>query len=324
MSTTTTGGLAERELDTPALGARAGRRRLGRRRSSSRTAGTFAAYLISAPGLVLMTVFVIAPIFYGMWISLHDFDGVNPMTWVAAKNYVAVLRDPTFTDSLVNTVTFATLVVIGKNVLGFAIALLINRQFRGQKAVRTLLFLPVTVNILVIGSFWSFFLALDNGLLNEALRAIGLGSFAQAWLSDPTFALPVVAMIEIWRWLPLHILIYLAGLHELPREVDEAASLDGVGPLRRVFQVTLPMLKPIVFVNVIISLTGAFVRSFELIWVMTKGTADTHVVLTRMYTEAFQYARFGRAAAMGFILFVATALISFLYVRLSKGGRDDD
>jgi ABC-type sugar transport system permease subunit len=112
-------------------------------------------------------------------------------------------------------------------------------------------------------------------------------------------------------------------MQELPPEVNEAASLDGVGPLRRLLQITLLMLKPIIFVNIMISLTGAFVRSFELVWVLTKGTAGTNVVLTTMYTEAFQYGRFGRAAAMGFLLFVITAIIAFVYVRLSKGGRDD-
>lgn len=290
---------------------------------SRKVAEAVGAYAMVAPGILLMGVFVIVPIAYGFWISLHSFDGVNPMEWVGSRNYQAIMRDPNFTGSLTNTLAFAAMVVIGKNVLGFAVAWLINRQFRAAKAVRTVLFLPVTLNILVVGTFWTFFLALDNGLLNQGLRAIGLDGLAQAWLSDPTFALPTVAMIEIWRWLPLHILIYLAGMQELPREVDEAASLDGVKPLRRVFQITLPMLKPIIFVNVIISLTGAFVRSFELIWVMTKATADTNVVLTAMFTEAFQYARFGRAAAMGFALFIITAVVAGLYVRLSKAGSED-
>ncbi len=300
--------------------APAARRTPSRRGKAAETLG---AYAMAAPGILLMSVFVLVPIGYGFWISLHNFDGVNPMEWVGSRNYAAIMRDPNFTGSLTNTLAFAAMVVIGKNLLGFAIAWLINRQFRAAKAVRTLLFLPVTLNILVVGTFWTFFLALDNGLLNEGLRAVGLGGLAQAWLSDPTFALPAVALIEIWRWLPLHILIYLAGLQELPPEVDEAASLDGVGPFRRIAQITLPMLKPIIFVNVIISLTGAFVRSFELIWVMTKATAGTNVVLTAMYTEAFQYARFGRAAAMGFALFVITAVVAGLYVRLSKAGSED-
>jgi ABC-type sugar transport system permease subunit len=281
------------------------------------------AYLIAGPGLVLLGMFVLIPIFSGLWMSLHKFDGINPMEWNGVDNYAAILRDPTFVGSVTHTIIFAAIVVIGKNVLGFSIAALINRRFHGVKLVRTLLFLPVTLNILVVGSFWTFALALENGLLNIALRTVGLEFLAQAWLSDPNFALISVALVEVWRWLPLHVLIYLAGMQELPPEVNEAASLDGVGPLRRLLQITLLMLKPIIFVNIMISLTGAFVRSFELVWVLTKGTAGTNVVLTTMYTEAFQYGRFGRAAAMGFLLFVITAIIAFVYVRLSKGGRDD-
>lgn len=292
-------------------------RRAGRRRS------TAAAYLIAAPGLALLGLFVVYPILSGLWTSLHNFDGVNPMVWVGLANYTRILTDPYFLSSLTHTVVFAFVVVAGKNVLGFLIAVMLNRVFRGYKLVRVFLFMPIAMNVIVIGSFWTFFLALENGLLNVVLRSIGLEAAAQAWLSDPTFALYAVAAVEIWRWLPLHVLIYLAGLQELPREVSEAAQIDGAGPAKRLFLVLLPMLKPVIFVNIIISLTGAFVRSFELVWVLTQGTADTNIVLTSMYLEAFQYGRFGSAAAMGFVLFVVTAVFSYLYVWMSKGGRDD-
>ncbi len=292
-------------------------RRAGRRRS------TAAAYLIAAPGLALLGLFVVYPILSGLWTSLHNFDGVNPMVWVGLANYTRILTDPYFLSSLTHTVVFAFVVVAGKNVLGFLIAVMLNRVFRGYKLVRVFLFMPIAMNVIVIGSFWTFFLALENGLLNVVLRSIGLEAAAQAWLSDPTFALYAVAAVEIWRWLPLHVLIYLAGLQELPREVSEAAEIDGAGPAKRLFLVLLPMLKPVIFVNIIISLTGAFVRSFELVWVLTQGTADTNIVLTSMYLEAFQYGRFGSAAAMGFVLFVVTAVFSYLYVWMSKGGRDD-
>lgn len=292
------------------------------RRTSKRRA-TLTAYAITAPGLLLLGVFIVYPVLSGFWTSLHNFDGVNPMEWVGADNYTRILSDPIFRSSLVHTVTFAVVVVVGKNVLGFLVATMLNRTFIGHKLIRTFLFMPIALNVIVIGSFWSFFLALDNGLLNTILRTIGLEGAAQAWLSDPKFALFAVAAVEIWRWLPLHVLIYLSGLQELPEEVNEAASLDGVGPVRRITQVVLPMLRPVIFVNIIISLTGAFVRSFELVWVLTQGTAETNIVLTTMYTEAFQYGRFGSAAAMGFVLFVVTALFSYLYVWLSRGGRDD-
>lgn len=291
--------------------------------SSSSAKRNIAAYLIMAPGLVLLSVFVIIPIFSGFWTSLHAFDGLNPMEWVGVRNYKAILGDPHFLKSVSNTILFAVVVVTGKNALGFLIAFLINRTFIGVKIVRTLLFLPVTLNILVIGSFWTFFLALDNGLLNSIFRAVGLDFLAQGWLSNSAFALFSVAFVEIWRWLPLHVLIYLAGLQELPADVDEAARLDGASSGRKIWQITIPMMKPIIFVNVIISLTGAFVRSFEMVWVLTKGTAGTNIVLTNMYTEAFQAGRFGSAAAMGVFLFVITAVISFAYVKLSKGGQHE-
>lgn len=292
-------------------------------RRASRHRSTAAAYLIAAPGLALLGLFVVYPILSGLWTSLHNFDGVNPMVWVGFTNYSRILTDPYFLSSLTHTVLFAFVVVIGKNVLGFLVAVLLNRAFRGYKLVRVFLFMPIAMNVIVIGSFWTFFLALENGLLNIILRSVGLEAAALAWLSNPDVALYAVAAVEIWRWLPLHVLIYLAGLQELPQEVSEAAEIDGANPVKRLLLVTIPMLKPVIFVNIIISLTGAFVRSFELVWVLTQGTAGTNVVLTSMYLEAFQYGRFGSAAAMGFVLFVVTAVFSYLYVWISKGGRDD-
>ena len=294
-----------------------------RRGFAAKTRSTISAYLLSAPGLALLALFVIWPIFSGLWTSFHSFDGVNPMQWIGIKNYKNVLTDPLFLSSIGHTLYFALIVVLGKNIFGFLIALFLNRRFVGQKSVRTLLFMPIALNVLVIGSFWTFFLGKEEGLLNQILERIGLESLAQAWLSDPTFALTSVAIVEIWRWLPLHVLIYLAGLQELPVETREAALLDGAGPLRSTWSVVLPMLKPVIFVNVIISLTGAFVRSFELVWVLTKGTAGTNIVLTSMYTEAFQYGRFGSAAAMGFVLFLITAAISTVSVWSSKGGNNE-
>lgn len=280
-------------------------------------------YWFLLPGLALMGVFVLAPIIWGFVISLHSFDGLNPMEWRGTSNYRVILNDPRFTSSILNTVIFALLVVVGKNVAGLAVALLFTQSLRGMSIFRTASFLPLTLNIVVIGAFWTFFLQVDRGPLNEGLRAIGLDQLAQAWLSDPQYALATVAAVEIWRWLPLHVLLYLAGLNDLSSETREAAMVDGANAYQRLLYVTIPMLRPVIFVNVLIALMGAFVRSFEMVWVLTRGGAGTNVMITNIYTEAFRFQRFGRAAAMSFVLFLITAILSFAYVKLARGGRGD-
>ena len=155
------------------------------------------------------------------------------------------------------------------------------------------------------------------------LGAVGLGALGQAWLSNERYALTTVALVEIWRWLGLHMLIYLAGLQDIPKDLHETARLDGASAPRRLWDITIPLLKPIIFVSTLLALMGAFVRSFDLVWILTRSAAGTDVALTHIYNESFQFGRLGRAAAMGYVLFAIVAVISFVYVRAARGGRSE-
>lgn len=278
------------------------------------------------PGMALLAVFMLVPIVWGLYLSVHQFDGLNIGNFVGLSNYVAVLSDATFLSSLGQTAVFAAIVVIGKNVAGLALAALVNLPLRGMRTARTMLFLPVTLNIIVVGAFWQYFLssARFGGLLNSVLVWLGLGGLQVSWLSTPGFALFSVAMIEVWRWSGLHMLIFLAGMQAIDPALYEAARLDGANAWQRFRNITLPALRPIIFVSTLLALMGAFVRSFDVVWVMTRAGFGTDVVVTRLYNEAFQFGRFDRAAAMGYIIFVIIAVISFVYVRAANFGRAND
>ena len=278
------------------------------------------------PGMALLAVFMLVPIVWGLYLSVHQFDGLNIGTFVGLSNYVAVLSDATFLSSLSQTAVFAAIVVIGKNIAGLALATLVNLPLRGMRTARTMLFLPVTLNIIVVGAFWQYFLssARFGGLLNSAMVWLGLDGLQVSWLSTPGFALFSVAMIEVWRWAGLHMLIFLAGMQAIDPALYEAAKLDGANAWQRFRNITLPALKPIIFVSTLLALMGAFVRSFDVVWVMTRAGFGTDVVVTRLYNEAFQFGRFDRAAAMGYIIFVIIAVISFVYVRAANFGRAND
>jgi ABC-type sugar transport system permease subunit len=179
------------------------------------------------------------------------------------------------------------------------------------------------MNIIVIGAFWTFFLEAERfgGLFNHILRVVGLGFLAQSWLTSARTALLSVALVEIWRWAGLHMLLFLAGIQSIDPQLYDAARIDGAGAWQRFWAVTLPGLRPVIFVSVLVALMGAFVRSFDVVWVLTRGGFDTDVVITHLYNEAFKFSEFGRAAAMGYILFAVIALIGFAYVWAGKGVR---
>lgn len=279
-----------------------------------------AAWTLLAPGMILLVAFMLAPMAVGLWLSTHSFDGLAIGRWVGLDHYRVILADPDFLDAAWHTVAFAAIVVVGKNVAGLALAVLVSAPLRGSRIARTALFLPVTLNIVVVGAFWTFFLAARRfgGLFNEGLYLSGLGRLETSWLTTPGVALVSVAAVEVWRWAGLHMLIFLAGMQTIDPSLHDAARLEGAGPWQRFRTVTLPHLRPLVFVSTLVALMGAFVRSFDTVWVLTRGGFGTDVVVTRLYNEAFQFGRLDRAAAMGYLVFLLVAVFSYLYIVARK------
>ncbi|WP_050578556.1 carbohydrate ABC transporter permease [Rhizobium leguminosarum] len=270
--------------------------------------------------MLLLSVFLIVPSIYGFWLSLHEFDGINLGAWSGLGQYQAVLADPEFRRSLWHTVVFAIVVVIGKNAVGLALAVLVSAPLKGARLARTLLFLPVTMNVIVVGAFWTFFLSARRfgGLFNEMLNSVGLGMLETSWLSSEQTALVSVAAVEIWRWAGLHMLLFLAGMQVIEPQLYDAGRMDGANAWVRFWHITVPQLGPVLSVSILLALMGAFVRSFDVVWVLTRGGFGTDVVVTHMYNEAFQFSRFGRAAAMGYVLFAIIAIITFTFVLISR------
>jgi ABC-type sugar transport system permease subunit len=178
------------------------------------------------------------------------------------------------------------------------------------------------MSFVVIGLLWSWIYNPTFGLLDAGLRAVGLEALTRPWLSDPATALWAIIAVDIWKWTGFHMVLYLAGLQTIPRDLYEAATIDGAGRWRQLLDVTLPMLAPVTFVNVLLALNGAFVRNFDLVYVMTGGGPNhqTEVVLTHMVAEAFRQGNLGYSAAMGYVLFAIVAIISAVYIRMARAG----
>ena len=275
------------------------------------------------PAILLILVFILIPILYGFYLSLVRWDGFNPPVFVGLANYIKLSsRDDIFRKAITNNIIFAVSVVLAKNVLGLFLALLLNQKLRGQTFFRTALYLPVTMSFVVIGLLWSWILNPTFGLLNAGLLALGLENWTQAWLGDERFALWVIIAVDIWKWAPFHMVLFLAGLQTIPSDLYEAAIVDGATAWKRFSYITLPLLAPITFINVFLALNGAFVLNFDVVYIMTGGGPNhaTEVALTHMISEGFQYGNFGYASALGFVLFGITMIIGFIYFRAARGG----
>lgn len=289
-----------------------------------RLRGYMAGYWMVAPAVALYVLFVLYPIFRGLFISLHDWNVFSPMTWVGLQNYRLLLRDDIFRRAIANNVIYAVAVTVSKNALGFLLAVLVNAErLRGRTFFRTILFMPVTMSFVVVGLLWSWIYNPLFGLLNASLKAMGLGFLIRDWLSDPGIALWSIILVDTWKWLGFHMVILLAGLQSIPTELYEAAYVDGASSWRQFWGITVPLMMPVLTVSVMLSLMGAFVRNFDLVYVMTGGGPAhvTEVVLTWLHTQAFGFARMGYGAAMGFMLFVVVFIFSMVVMRSMRTER---
>ena len=281
-------------------------------------------YLMCLPAILLFVLFILAPFFTGLYTSFFRWDGFDAMKWIGLDNYKFSLTDEVFWQAMRNTLVYAVCVTIIKNILGLALAFVLAKSFIGRTIFRTGIYLPVTLSYVVIGVLWVWIFNPTFGLLNEILRAAGLEGLILGWLSDPKVALYSVVAVDSWKWVGYHMVLYLAGLQAIPRSLYEAADIDGAGSLTKLFRVTIPQLNSTIVVNVVMSMTGAFVSNFDIVNIMTQGGPfhSTEVSLTYIMTTAYKYSSVGKANAMSIILFVIVLIFGFAQLKMMA--RDDN
>jgi ABC-type sugar transport system permease subunit len=282
------------------------------------------ALVLIAPAACLFALFYVWPFAIGFWLSLHNWDGFSTPTWAGFANYQRLWRDHIFLGALGNNFIFVTSVLVLKNVLGLALALLLNRAIFGRTFVRSAVFIPVMMSFVSVGLLWSWIFNPVFGLLDAGLDLVGLGALKQSWLGDSHVALYSIIAVDVWKWLGFHAVIYLAGLQTIPNELYESAMMDGATRSQRFWRITLPLMMPIVFINMLLGLSGAFVRNFDIVYVLTKGGPNhaTEVALTYMMTKAFQDGALSYASAMGYVLFVIVGLACVVLVALLRRQSD--
>jgi multiple sugar transport system permease protein len=279
--------------------------------------------LLITPAALLLTLFQVVPIAIGANASFRDWALYNPKkTWVGLHHYEAVLSDPELLwVVLPNTFIFMILSVAGALMLGLALALLLNRPFAGQKIVQTVLLVPLMVAPVIAAIMMRWMFNDQFGIVNAVLE--GLGIEGQPWLVERWTAFGVIVMTDVWLWTPWYTLLLLAGLQSLPREPFEAAAIDGTSTWRVFTHLTLPMLRSVIVVCVVIRAIDAF-RTFDIVWTLTGGGPGRSTELFSLYAYvlAFLTLDFGRGSAAaiigGLIILVVGAVLYRVVDRIAR------
>lgn len=271
--------------------------------------------LLVGPNLFLFVVFTYWPLLYNGYLSLVRWDMLAPVKiWVGLENYRFLLTQPEFALILVNTLTFTIASVLLTAMLGLAMALLLNQALRGRNTVRSIVFSPVMLSGAAIGIVWIYIFDPRYGLLDVLLGFIGLNS--PNWLLDTAWAMPAVIIVHVWKTIGYAVVIYLAGLQAIPRELYEAVVVDGGSSWDRFRTVTVPGLSPVLFFLVLTTVLTSF-QAFDIIKVMTNGgpVNATTTLVYYLYEEGFVAFNAGRAGVASVILFALMFVFTLVQMR---------
>ncbi|WP_079277604.1 carbohydrate ABC transporter permease [Streptomyces sp. CB03234] len=312
------GGPPGRKGGTPA-GTAAGR--TARRRSPVRRREALVGLAFVAPMLVLFLVFRFGPTLGAAFLSLTDYRLSGEWDFIGAANYTRLLQDDLFWESLGVTAVYTALYVPMTVLLALGTAVLLHRTLWLRGFFRGLFFLPYVTSIVLAAVIWKWIYEVEDGLLNTALGALGTGPVD--FLGDESLVLPSIAAASAWKGFGYSMLILLAGLQSIPREVAEAATIDGASAWQRFRWVTLPLLRPVLFFVLVIEAIQAF-QVFDAMYVMTAGgpVRASYSLVYFLYDSGFKFFDFGYASAVGLVLFLVVLVFSLIQRRLI--GREED
>ena len=270
------------------------------------------------PSLIVLTAVVAAPLVFALLMSFYHYTFVNPRFnfFAGLENYIHALENRYFWTSLWVTLKFVVLVVAIEFTIGFAVALALNRNIKFKRFYYTVLTIPLLMSPVSVGLIWKMFLHPDLGILNYFLSLLGVQPFN--WLSDHKMAFWSVLMVDVWQQVSFMILLLLAGLSGLPREPYEAAKIDGAREVQQFFFITLPLMRPVISVALILRTIFAF-RTYDLIYVLTRGGpgVSTEVLSYFIYRRTFMGLKPAEAAATSYILLIiifALVVLAFKYI----------
>ncbi len=295
-----------------------------RKGSSMKRREAIIGYLFISPWIIGFFLFFLGPFLASLYFSFTSYSILQPGKWVGLDNYIRALSgaDRYFWQSLWNTTYYVIGMVTVRLVLGFLLALLLNRKVKGITVWRTLFYVPSIVPIVAVSIIWLFILNPKFGLVNYGLSLIGIDG--PGWMTSPVWSKPGLILVSI-TWVGVTMLIFLAGLQDIPEHLYEAADLDGASSWKRMMKITIPLMTPTIFFNLIINIIQGF-QVFAQVLVMTTGGSgggaggplnSTRVYVLHLFELAFNQFKMGYASALAWILFIIVLLLTLVMVRTS-------
>ncbi|MCJ7871304.1 sugar ABC transporter permease [Marinovum sp. 2_MG-2023] len=274
-------------------------------------------YLFIAPQVLGICIFVLLPLALVFWYSLHEWNVLaRTFRFTGTENYQRLLSDPGLLKVLGATGIFSVFLVVFNMSLALLLAVLLNQKLRGITIFRTLFFSPVVVSLVAWTIVWSFLLQ-NNGGLNGILQVVGIEG--PNWLRNPTTAMISVVVVQVFKNVGLNMILFLAALQGVPKELYEAARVDGIPAVAQFRRITLPMISPTVLLTSIITIVGSL-QVFAQIAVLTKGGPgmSTTVLVYYLYQQAFEFHKFGYGATLSILLFLIVAVLTFVQWQMRK------
>lgn len=274
----------------------------------------------SVPALALYLVLFIAPVLLNFGYSLTNWNAIKltgeTAKYVGFKNFSTIFKNPELVNVILRTIWFAFVTTILKNIMGFLLALALNKGFRSKEGLRAIFFLPSMLSPLIIGLIFGSLL-MTNGFVNQLLTAIGLESITRPWLTSSSTALGAAMVVDIWKQVGFNMVIYLAGLQLIDETYYEAAELDGAGYFAKLRYITVPRMIPSVIINLLLNMSAGL-KTFDIIFVLTGGgpNGSTELINTQVFHQYGQK-MYGMSAAYGVIMFIITAIFGILILRIN-------
>ena len=288
----------------------------------SRFSHRYARYVFPAPAFLMVGLIIVYPVLYTGWMSLQEWfaSSLTLPKFIGLANYQKILTgDPRFREAFFRTLYFTFIAVTAETVLGVAMALLFNREFWGRGLVRTLSILPMMATPTAISLVFVMMYHPTLGVMNYLVSLIGLSPFK--WTYSSKTALYAIALVDVWEWTPLIMLIALAGLAALPKEPYESALIDGANPIQCFWLITLPLLRPTLIVAILFRAIDAL-KTFDIIFVMTQGGPSnaSETINILLFNQAFSYFNMGYASSMAVALFAIVMGASLILMKVRRVG----
>jgi ABC-type sugar transport system permease subunit len=270
------------------------------------------------PNFIGFFIFVLVPVVFSLFLSFMKWDGFTAMAFNGIKNFTAILRESVFRQSLGRTFVYAVSCVFFTTFASLGLAVLLNREFRSRDFFRSVIFFPHVASIVSVAVVWRLLFMRDAGPINVFLRFIGIAN-PPGWFASTKWALPGVIIVAIWKSMGYYMIVYLAALQNIPRELHEAASIDGATGLQYFWRIAMPLLSPATFFVVLMLTIGSF-KSFDIIFALTEGGPGTATTLISnyIYNKAFIAFDYGQTSAAALLLFIIVGTLTFIQFRLEK------